>query len=367
MIKFLDILKINDTQKEDIEAAIERVLRSGWFINGEHCKLFEKKFAQFCGAKHCIGVANGLDALVLVLKAYREQGLLQEGDEVIVPSNTFIATLLAISQLGLRPVMVEPKLETFNIDPDLIEDKITNRTKVIMPVHLYGSIADMDPIMELATKYNLKVIEDSAQSHGAVYKSKSIAGSIGDAAGFSFYPGKNLGALGDGGAVTTNNDELAEIVRMLANYGSIKKYHHNLKGVNSRLDEMQAAILIEKLNTLDDYNARRSEIARRYMAEIKNPLIELPIVPGYSSHVWHLFVIRTPDRNRLKAYLEGHGIQTVIHYPIAPHKQGAYQELSNQSFPISEKIHKEVLSIPISPVLTDREVGVIISKLNTYS
>jgi len=366
MIKFLDLLKINESQQKEIENAISNVLRSGWYINGEYCKKFENQFAQFCGVKHCIGVANGLDALVLIMKAYRELGILEEGDEVIVPSNTFIASLLAISQVGLIPILVEPIMATYNIDSSCIEEKITSRTKVIMPVHLYGSCADMDPILRIAEKHNLKVIEDAAQSHGARYKSSERAGSIGDAAGFSFYPGKNLGALGDGGAVTTNDDKLAEVVRTLSNYGSTQKYNHKLKGVNSRLDEMQAAILIEKLHTLDEYNERRDKIAQRYLTAIDNKSIILPKVPDYTSHVWHLFVVRTSNRDRLKTYLENEGIQTVIHYPIAPHRQGAYQELSELSFPISEKIHEEVLSIPISPVLSDMEVDVIISKLNSY-
>lgn len=366
MIKFLDLLKINESQQAEIKNAIDNVFHSGWYINGVKCREFEEQFSQFCGAKHCIGVANGLDALVLILKAYRELGILKEGDEIIVPSNTFIASLLAISQVGLKPVLVEPDLETYNIDPKRIEDKITNRTKVIMPVHLYGSCSDMDPILAIARKYNLKVVEDAAQAHGAKYMTNRRSGSIGDASGFSFYPGKNLGALGDGGAVTTNDDKLAEVIRTLSNYGSKEKYNHVLKGVNSRLDELQAAILIVKLSKLDEYNSRRNEIANRYLKEIKNESIILPKVPDYTTHVWHLFVVRTPTRDNLKKYLESEGIQTVIHYPIAPHKQGAYRELSNMSFPISEKIHEEVLSIPISPVLTDDEVSMVIKTINNY-
>lgn len=377
MIKFLDLQKINLLHQQEIEEAILSTFRSGWYILGEAVEKFEKNFAEYCGVKHCIGVSNGLDALSLILKAYIELDKLHEGDEVIVPANTYIATILSISQNNLIPVLVEPDINTYNIYPALIEEKITSKTKAIMPVYLYGQCADMNAINKIASKYNLLVIEDAAQAQGAQYNDKRT-GSLGNAAGFSFYPGKNLGALGDAGAVTTNDDKLAETIKALRNYGSHKKYYNLYKGYNNRLDEMQAAILDVKLKYLDEENQRRREIAKYYSANIKNEKIVLPILNskpvregGFSilnskNHIWHLFVIRTKQRDKLQKHLIDNGIQTVIHYPVPPHKQEAYKEWNNLSFPITEKIHKEVLSLPISPVMTDEEVVFVVKILNEY-
>jgi dTDP-4-amino-4,6-dideoxygalactose transaminase len=371
MIKFLDLQKINLTHQEEIEQALISSFRSGWYILGESVQKFESNFAKYCGVKHCIGVGNGLDALILILRAYKELGALKDGDEVIVPANTYIATILAISQNNLTPVLVEPDIITYNIDSTKIEEKITSKTRAIIPVHLYGQTADMDAINEIAKKYSLKVIEDSAQSHGAIYKGRKT-GSLGDASGFSFYPGKNLGALGDAGAVTSNDDELAEVVRTIANYGSKKKYVNDYKGVNSRLDEIQSAVLSVKLKYLDEDNHKRREIAQYYCENIKNEKIILPKPKSESSitdsknHVWHQFVIRTKRREELQKYLLESGIQTLIHYPIPPHKQLAYQEWNKVSLPITEKIHNEVLSLPISPIMTDQEIETITKTLNTY-
>lgn len=349
-----------------MKAAMNAVFDSGWYLQGEALKNFEKNYAAFCGVKHCIGVANGLDALILTLRAYKELGMIQEGDEVIVPSNTFIASILSISANGLKPVLVEPDPETFNLNPELIEEKITTKTKVIMPVHLYGQLSEMAEINEIAKKHHLLVIEDAAQSQGAVYKDGRRSGNLGNASGHSFYPGKNIGALGDGGAVTTNDDELASTIRAIANYGSHKKYHNLFKGVNSRLDEIQAALLDVKLKGLDKDNARRREIAGKYLSGITNPAIQLPYYSGKEDHVFHLFVIRTERRDELQAYLENNGIQTIIHYPIPPHQQEAYKEWKHLSYPVSEQIHKEVLSIPMSPVLSDEEVKTVIATINKF-
>ena len=361
MINFLNLHKINERFRDEINDRIKQVLDSGWYILGQQVSLFEKNFADFCGVKHCIGCANGLDALNLIIKAYG----FSAGDEIIVPANTYIASILAISQNGCTPVLVEPDINTYNINPDLIEEKITQNTKAIMVVHLYGQAVEMEKIWQLAKKYNLKVIEDSAQAHGAIYKGKRV-GSLGDASGFSFYPGKNLGCLGDGGCVTTNNDELAFKVMAIANYGSDYKYHHIFKGINSRLDEIQAGVLDVKLKYLDSDNDRRREIAKFYIENIKNPNIILPQLKEEQSHVWHIFAIRTKDRDRLKKQLENNGIETNIHYPTAPHKQECYKEWQNLSFPISEMIHQQVLSLPISPVMTDEEVTKIIKVINDY-
>lgn len=378
MIKFLDLQNINLLHQQEIEGAILSTFRSGWYILGEAVERFEKNFAAYCGVKHCIGVSNGLDALTLILRAYIELGIIKKGDEVIVPANTYIATILSISQNKLVPVLVEPDLTTYNINPALIEEKITNKTKAIMPVHLYGQCADMDAINAIAKKYNLLVIEDAAQAQGASYISNSTltlgkrTGSLGDAAGFSFYPGKNLGALGDAGAITTNDNKLAETVRALRNYGSLKKYYNLFKGYNNRLDEMQAAVLDVKLKYLDEENQRRREIAQYYCDNIKNDKIILPIqnlkfkIQNYLEHVWHLFVIRTKERDKLQKYLADNGIQTVIHYPVPPHKQLAYKEWNDLNFPITEKIHNEVLSLPISPVMTDDEVQYVVERVNKY-
>lgn len=398
MIKFLDLQKINLTHQKEIEEAILRTFHSGWYILGDAVQGFEKNFAAYCGVKHCIGVSNGLDALILILRSYIELGKMQEGDEVIVPANTYIATILAISHNNLKPVLVEPDIFTYNLDPKKIEEIITHKTKAIMPVHLYGQCAEMDEINSIAKKYNLLVNEDAAQAQGAVYLPGGInefdkiiksnndsippgkrTGSLGDAAGFSFYPGKNLGALGDAGAVTTNDDELAETIKALRNYGSHKKYYNLYKGFNNRLDELQAAVLDVKLKYLDAENQRRREIAQYYCDNIRNEKI---ILPNHSfnlpirqagqpinqslNHVWHLFVIRTAERNKLQKYLTDNGIQTVIHYPVPPHKQMAYKELHDVSFPISEKIHNEVLSLPISNVIEKTETEYIVNTLNEY-
>jgi dTDP-4-amino-4,6-dideoxygalactose transaminase len=384
MIKFLNLKAINDSFEPELSNAIKKVLDSGWYLLGNEVKTFEEEYSNYIGTKHCIGVANGLDALRLIFKAWLEIGVMQEGDEIIVPANTYIASILAISDNRLKPVLIEPDINTYNINPFKIEDKITERTKGIMVVHLYGQNAMHPEIQRLINKYNLKLIEDNAQASGAYYKPPKSpkggleeeqnlirTGTIGDAAGNSFYPGKNLGALGDGGAVTTNNDELASVIRTLANYGSNKKYVNDYKGLNSRLDEIQAAILRTKLPRLDTDNQRRREIAQYYIRNITNPDIILPaIIPFPSvpvlSHIWHLFVIRHPQRDELQKYLSENGIQTLIHYPIPPHRQLAYKEWSNQSFPVTDKIHNEVLSLPISPVMHQEEVEKVCEVLNHF-
>ena len=397
MIKFLDLQKITSSFEPELSLAVARVVRSGWFLLGEETAAFEKEFAEFIGSKHCIGTANGLDALRLILKAYIEIGVMEEGDEIIVPANTFIATILAITDNRLRPVFVEPDIETYNIDPILIEQAVTDKTKAIIVVHLYGQACWYAEITEIAKKYNLKIIEDNAQAAGAVTMTHgtSVAtgiqvpvakctGSLGDAAGHSFYPGKNLGALGDSGAVTTDDDELGATIRYLANYGSTQKYVHDYKGLNSRLDEIQAAVLRVKLPCLDTDNQRRRIIAGFYAKNIINPGIILPrvcqnssgsMIPGNSTddqitgalnHVWHLYVVRCRERDRLKKYLDENGIQTLIHYPVPPHKQKAYAEYVKLSFPVTEKIHREVLSLPISQVMTQDEAAQVVRVINNY-
>ena len=366
MIPFLDLKAINAQYSDELKEATARVIDSGWYIQGDECNTFEKEFANYCRTKYCVGVANGLDALILIIRAYIEMGVMQEGDEIIVPANTYIASILAISENGLIPVLVEPEITTYNIDATFIEEKITTKTKAIMVVHLYGQVVVMDEINVIAKKYNLKVIEDSAQAHGAIYNGKRT-GNLGDASGFSFYPGKNLGALGDGGAVTTNDEELANIIRALGNYGSHKKYENLYIGTNSRLDEIQAAMLRVKLRYLDDEIEKRKEVANYYLNNIKNENLILPQVRNKDSHVWHLFVIRTKKREELQKYLLDNGIQTLIHYPLSPHKQEAYQEWETFSFPITEKIHNEVLSLPISPVLSISDIDIIVDTLNSFS
>ncbi len=361
MIKFLDLYKINERYRNEIDERIKSVLDSGWYILGEQNKLFEKHYAEYIGVKHCIGCANGLDALNLIIRGYG----FSSGDEIIVPANTYIASILAISENGCTPVLVEPDINTYNINPELIEEKITEKTKAIMVVHLYGQAVQMDKIWMLAKKYGLKVIEDSAQSHGAIYQGKHT-GNLGDASGFSFYPGKNLGCMGDSGCVTTNDDELAVKIRAIANYGSDYKYHHIYKGINSRLDEIQAAILDVKLKYLDEDNEKRRKISKYYRGNITNPNIILPQTYNENSHVWHVFVIRTERRDELIKYLEKHDIQTNIHYPTPPNKQGAYKEYNSITLPITEKIHKEVVSIPISPVMTEDEVKKTVKIINQY-
>lgn len=366
MIKFLDLQKINAQYQDDFQQKLKLVLDKGWFILGVEVKQFETDYAKFTKAKHCIGVGNGLEALVLIFKAYIKLGLMQKGDEVIVPANTYVASILAVLQADLVPILVEPKLETYNINPDLISEKITSKTKAILPVHLYGQLCEMDKINEIAKQYNLLVVEDAAQSHGAIFDGRSQNLEVRNAQAYSFYPGKNLGALGDAGAITTNDDELAKVLFSLRNYGSEKKYRNEFVGVNSRLDEIQAAFLNVKLPYLNEDNHKRKTIAKRYLAEIKNDKIELPFWDFSNNHVFHLFVIRTENRNKLQEYLKDNEIDTMIHYPIPPHKQKAFLEWNNLSFPITEKMHAEVLSIPISPIMTKDEVSKVIQILNEY-
>lgn len=361
-IRFLDLGLLNATLRPNLDEAYRRVMDSGWYIMGPELSAFESEFAEYCGVKHCIGVGNGLEALHLLLKAYE----IGPGDEVIVPSNTFIATWLAVSQCGATPVPVEPDIRTHNINPELIESAITSRTKAIMPVHLYGLPADMDPINEIAKKYNLIVIEDAAQAQGAKYKGKR-AGSLGHAAGTSFYPGKNLGAIGDGGAVLTSDDNIAKKVRMFRNYGSSIKYQHDLAGYNSRLDELQAAFLRVKLLVLDDWNTMRSQVAAKYDELLEGGDIILPFVPDYAEPVWHLYVIRSKDRDTLSAYLDRQGISTVIHYPTPPHQQVCYSNYGDWSLPISEMLSKEVLSLPMAPDLGKDEIERVCHALRQFN
>ena len=364
-IKFLDLQKINARDAAEIKEAVNRVIDSGWYLLGNEVKSFEKEFGAYCGVKYCIGVANGLDALRLIFKAYMELGQLLEGDEVIVPANTYIASILSISDNRLKPVLVEPNINTFNLDEELIENAITSKTKAILLVHLYGQNAMTDKIQALAKKHHLFIIEDSAQAHGACFKDKKV-GNLGDASGFSFYPGKNLGALGDAGAVTTNNKELAATIRALANYGSDEKYINKYQGLNSRLDEIQAAVLRVKLKKIDQDITKRRAVATSYIAGIVNQQIILPNNTELNTHVWHLFVIRNNNRDVLQQYLTDHGIQTLIHYPIPPHKQTAYVGWNTLSFPITEKIHQEVISLPIGPVMNKKEINEVIRVLNLY-
>ena len=361
MIKFLDLEKINNRFRTEIDVRIKNILNCGWYLQGKENETFAKDFAAYCGTKYALGVANGLDALNLIIKAYG----FKTGDEIIVPANTFIATILAISENGCTPVLIEPDMNTYNINPDLIEEKITSKTKAIMVVHLYGQAVQMQKIWKIAQKHNLKIIEDAAQAHGASYQGRKV-GNLGDVAAFSFYPGKNLGALGDGGGVTTNDKELYEKIKTIANYGSDYKYHHIYKGVNSRLDEIQAAVLDIKLKYLDADNAKRCEIAAYYQENINNPKIILPQTYDKNAHVWHVFVIRCQDRNGLQKYLEANGIQTNIHYPTPPHKQEAYKEWSDLSLPVTEEIHNTIISLPMSPVMTDEEIKKVVEVVNEW-
>ena len=365
MIHFLNLRKLNQPFEAAFQKKMKQFLEGGWYILGNEVKQFETDFATYCGTKHCIGVGNGLDALVLILKAYTHLGKLQKGDEIIVPANTYIASILAILQADLVPVLVEPRLETYNINPEEIEAKITSKTKAILPVHLYGQLAEMKDINTIAKKHNLLVVEDAAQAHGSKLE-ETRAGNLSNAAAFSFYPSKNLGALGDAGAITTNDDELAEVLFSMRNYGSKIKYENEIIGVNSRLDELQAAFLNVKLPHLDTENQFRRQIAKRYLSEIKNDKIVLPFWNESENHVFHLFVIRSINRNKLQTYLLENKIETMIHYPIPPHKQKALFSWNHLSFPITEKIHEEVLSIPMNPSLTDDEVSHIITVLNKY-
>ncbi|MFC6267074.1 DegT/DnrJ/EryC1/StrS family aminotransferase [Frigoriflavimonas asaccharolytica] len=366
MIKFLDLQKINLQHQEEIEAKLLETFRSGWYLMGSQVKNFEENLSKYTSSPNAIGVANGLDALRLIFKAYLELAQMKFGDEVIVPANTYIASLLAITDNRLKPVFAEPNIENYNIDIAKIEALITPKTKAIMVVHLYGQVCWSEELETLAKKHDLKIIEDNAQAIGAEWKGIKT-GNLGDAAGFSFYPGKNLGALGDAGAVTCKDDLLARTIRALANYGSEEKYVNKYQGLNSRLDEIQAAVLDVKLKYIDAENGKRREIAEQYSAEIKNAKIILPQLPSDSKeHVWHLFVIRTSNRAELQTYLQENGIQTLIHYPIPPHKQRAYKYWNNLSFPITEKIHEEVLSLPVSPVMENEEVQKVIEVLNKY-
>ena len=366
MIKFLDLQKVNLKHQQEIETKLSEVFRSGWYLMGQELSSFESNLSQYIGVRNAIGVANGLDALRLILRGYIEMGIMNRGDEILVPSNTYIASILAISDNGLVPVLVEPDINNYNIDITKIEEKITSKTKGILIVHLYGRTVFSEQLKNLAQKYQLKIIEDNAQAIGAKWNEKKT-GNLGDAAGFSFYPGKNLGAIGDAGAITTNDDDLAKVIRALANYGSNQKYVNIYQGLNSRLDEIQAAILDIKLKYIDEENTVRKNIAKKYITEISNPKIILPENPtDINEHVWHLFVIRTEKRDELQKYLTENGIQTLIHYPIPPHKQEAYKEWSEQSFPISEKIHEEVLSLPISPVMENEEVEKVIEIVNGF-
>ena len=364
MIKFLDLFKVNELHREEIDEAIKRVLDSGWYLLGKEVESFEKEFAEFCGTKFCIGVANGLEALTLIFRAYKELGRFKDGDEVIVPANTYIASILSVTDNNLKVVPVEPDLNTYLIDPKEIEKAITPKTKAILPVHLYGRLCDMDTINAIAKNHNLIVVEDSAQSHGAI-RNGVRSGAFGNASGFSFYPGKNLGCLGDGGCVTTSDEELANSIKALHNYGSHKKYHNVYKGVDSRLDEIQAAVLRVKLKYLDKENQKRREIAKYFCENIKNPLVTLPIL-GDKDEIWHVYPVRVKNRDNFQKYLTDKGVQTIIHYPIPPHKQQAYKEWNNLSFPITEQIHNEIISLPISQVMTDNEIKEMVEVVNQY-
>ncbi|ELY2620018.1 DegT/DnrJ/EryC1/StrS family aminotransferase [Cronobacter malonaticus] len=365
MINFLDLKSINARYEKELKEACARVIDSGWYIGGKELEKFEKEFAEYCGVKHCIGMANGLDALVLTIRAWKELGLVREGDEVIVPANTYIATILAITENKLSPVFVEPNPQTFNLDAAGINSALTDKTRIIMPVHLYGYLSPMEEIMAIASQHGLLVLEDSAQAHGASINGKR-AGAWGNASGFSFYPGKNLGALGDAGAVTTNSDELASALRALGNYGSHKKYQNIYKGVNSRLDEIQAAMLSVKLKFLDEDIVLRRNIASMYFAGINNDEVILPTVTSDEQHVWHLFVVRSCKRDILQKYMAEKGIQTLIHYPIPPHKQIAYKEYNSLELPITDSLHHEVLSLPMDPTLNKEDVQSIIEVINEF-
>lgn len=365
MIPFLDLKETNMPYQSEIEEAVLSVVRSGWYILGDQVKSFERAYAQYCGTANCIGVGNGLDAISLILKSYKELGVLKDGDEVLVPANTYIASILAVSSSGLVPVLVEPDINTYNIDPEKIGDKVTSRTKAILAVHLYGLVSPMNELKEIARKHNLKLIDDAAQAHGAAYHEQKV-GSLCDATAFSFYPTKNLGALGDAGAVTTDDSELAAIVRALANYGTTSKYINKYKGENSRLDEIQAAVLAVKLKYLDKEVQARQNIASFYLRNIQNELIALPWVEQIEQHAFHLFVVRCHERDRLQQYLSDKGIRTEIHYPLPPHKQEAYKEWNSLSYPVSEKIADQIISLPLRISLKNEEVIRICSALNEF-
>lgn len=365
MIPFLDLKGVNAQYREDLIEACTKVIDSGWYIQGSEHDKFEKEFASYCGVNHAIGVASGLDALSLIFRAYKVLGVMSDDDEVIVPANTYIASILAISENNLVPVLVEPDKSSFLIDTNKIIEKITTKTKAILPVHLYGQTCEMVEIKEISKQYNLKIIEDSAQSHGAYFDDKRC-GNLGDASGFSFYPGKNLGALGDGGAVTTNDEKLANTIRALGNYGSHKKYENLYKGTNSRLDEIQAATLRVKLRYLENEIINRRKCANYYLENINNKNIVLPTVRKNNHHVWHVFVIRATERNSMQKYLADNDVQTLIHYPIPPHKQKAYKEWNNKNYPISEEIHNQVLSLPISGIQDFDDTEKVVNLINQW-
>lgn len=390
MIPFLDLHKINTRFEPQFQEVFKQFLDSGHYILGNRLKAFEEAFAHYCCTRHCIGVANGLEALRLILEGYKGLGKVKDGDEILVAANTYIATILAIKQAGLVPVLVEAEAETYGFDVSKLKAALSSKTKALMPVHLYGQITNMDTVNAFAKAHNLLVIEDAAQAHGGKFQIPNSklqtpnygsrethhspftthhflkAGNLGDAAGFSFYPTKNLGALGDGGAVTTNDDDLAQILKKLRNYGASSKYINELPGFNSRLDELQAALLLIKLNHLDDDNKRRHEIAKKYLTQLSNEKVILPTVPDFDAHVFHLFVVRVLDRNDFMEYMKKNNVGTLIHYPIAPHKQEALNEYNHLSFPVTERIHDTVVSIPISPVMTDEEVQRVIEVINSY-
>ena len=364
-VPFLSLKDITKQYSKEIHEAVERVIDSGWYLKGIETDTFENNYTNYIGSKYTIGVASGLDALILIFKAYIELGFMNVGDEIIVPANTFIASILAIKDSGLTPVLIEPDINTYQIDENLIENSITSKTKAVLLVHLYGQCSYTNRIHNICKNYNLKIIEDNAQAHGCIFEGKKT-GSLGDASGHSFYPGKNLGALGDGGAVTTNDEMLAEIIRSLANYGSTKKYVFRYLGKNSRLDEIQAAILNVKLRHLDKDIQKRKDFAKKYIDNITNPKIILPKIKNWDSHVFHIFTIRYCDRDELQKYLNDNGIQTLIHYPIPPHKQECFKEWNQLSFPITERIHLEELSLPMSPTMLEEEVDYIVEKINGF-
>lgn len=368
-VPFLDLKSVNAQYREELVTAAARVIDSGWYIQGGELSAFEEEFSAYCGSAYTIGVANGLDALTLTLRAWKELGRLQDGDEIIVPANTYIASILAVTENRLKPILVEPDSNSFNISPAAVERAITPRTRVILAVHLYGQLAPMPELLDIANKYNLLVLEDSAQAHGASLNGRR-AGNWGDASGFSFYPGKNLGALGDAGAITTNNEDLAKTIRAIGNYGSHKKYENIYKGINSRLDEIQAAFLRIKLKYLDAEASYRRKVAVEYLQRINNPLIKQPIsldvIDNLDSHVFHLYVVQAADRGKLHAHLNSCGISTMIHYPIPPHQQQAFKEWSNKHLPVTENLHRRVLSLPISPVITSEQISYVVECCNGY-
>lgn len=365
MIKFLDLQAVNAQYREALIKACTDVIDSGWYIMGEQLAQFETEFSAYCGTSHCIGVANGLDALTLTLRAWKLLGRLSEGDEILVPANTYIASILAITESGLVPVLVEPQAHSYNLGIENLRQAVTHKTRAVLPVHLYGRLVDMRSVMEFAREFNLLVLEDSAQSHGAILDGRR-SGAWGDASGFSFYPGKNLGALGDAGAVTTSDESLAQALRALRNYGSEVKYKNIYQGVNSRLDEMQAAVLRVKLRFLDTETAYRQAVAQRYLEGICNPEIYLPEPGETGQHVWHLFVVRTAYRAALQEHLASNGVQTLIHYPIPPHRQQAYPQFSHLSFEFTEQLHEEVISLPMGPTISEDEIERVINACNEF-